>query len=418
MDREQILTNQDVIVTDGKIVAIMPASTNMAEKNAIAIDAKGKYLLPGLAEMHAHMPPIDDIEPMKDVAKLFVLRGVTTIRGMLGHPRHLELREKIESGEIFGPRFITSGPSINGTTANTATKAEALVRDQQKAGYDFLKLHPGIKKENFAVIATTAKEVNIPFAGHVSFDVGVWRAIAAGYTTIDHLDGFIESLVPGIENIREEDAGIFGLYLADKADESLINRLIDSLRVQKIWVVPTQALAERWFHPGKNAEALSREEEMKYMDAGTLNNWVKAKASLQNNPKYNPAVVEQLIEMRKKLISACNKAGVGLLLGSDAPQVFDVPGFSVHHELRYLVDAGLTPYEALRTGTVNVGVFLKRPDIGVLKEGAVAEFVLLNGNPLGNIEQTKNIEGVMMGRRWMNKDDLDSELKKLEGKIK
>ncbi|RYG24056.1 MAG: amidohydrolase, partial [Chitinophagaceae bacterium] len=234
MDKMEILSNQDVVVKDGKIASISPASTIQHEKNAVLIDAKGKYLLPGLAEMHAHVPPVDDIEPMKDVAKLFALRGVTTIRGMLGHPRHLELREKIKSGEIFGPRFITSGPSVNGTTANTAAKAESLVRDQQKAGYDFLKLHPGIKKENFAVIAATAKAVNIPFAGHVSFDVGVWRAINAGYTTIDHLDGFIESLVPGIENIREEDAGLFGLYLADKADETLIGKLVDSLLAHKI----------------------------------------------------------------------------------------------------------------------------------------------------------------------------------------
>ena len=122
----------------------------------------------------------------------------------------------------------------------------------------------------------------------------------------------------------------------------------------------------------------------------------------------------RLIEVRRKLINACSKSGVGLLLGSDAPQVFDVPGFSVHHELRYLVDAGLTPYEALKTGTVNVGKFLNRDDIGVIKKGAVSDLLLLNGNPLEDINQSKNIEGVMMGNLWMNKEYITTELKKLE----
>lgn len=414
MDKNEVLANRDVVIKNGVIVSIRPASKLKYGKDAMVIDAKGKYLLPGLAEMHAHVPPVDDIEPMKDVLTLFALNGVTTIRGMLGHPRHLELRSKIQSGEILGPRFITSGPSFNGNSVKTPEAAAAMVRDQKKAGYDFLKLHPGLTKENFAAIAATAKEVNIPFAGHVSFDVGVWRAIDAGYATIDHLDGFVESLVPGIQNMKEQETGLFGLFIADKADESGIQKLTDSLRQHNIWVVPTQALAERWFHPIKDPDALGREPEMKYMDAGTVNNWITTKKNLLNNPNYKPSTVSRLIELRKKLIYECNKNGVGLLLGSDAPQVFDVPGFSVHHELRYLVDAGLTPYEALKTGTVNIGKFLNREDPGIIKTGAVSDLLLLNGNPLEDINQSKNIEGVMMGNLWLSKEYINAELKKLE----
>lgn len=417
MDKNEVLRGQDVVVKGGVITAMGASSTVKYNKDAQLVDGKGKYLMPGLAEMHAHVPPVDDIEPMKEVVRLFALAGVTTIRGMLGHPRHIELRNKIQSGEIVGPRFITSGPSFNGNTAKDPQTAANMVREQKKAGYDFLKLHPGLTKENFAAIAATAREVAIPFAGHVSFDVGVWRAIDAGYATIDHLDGFVESLVPGIENIKEQETGIFGLFIADKVDESRIQKLMDSLRSHNIWVVPTQALAERWFHPDRSAEALAKEPEMKYMDAGTLNNWINAKKSLQGNQKYNAAVANRLIEVRKKLIAACNANGVGLLLGSDAPQVFDVPGFSVHHELRYLVDAGLTPYDALKTGTVNVGRFLKRNDIGIIRTGAVSDLLLLNGNPLEDINQSGNIEGIMMGKLWMDRTYIDSELKKLE-KIK
>jgi len=414
MDKNEVLANRDVVVKNGVIVSIRPASKLKYRKDAMVIDAKGKYLLPGLAEMHAHVPPVDNLEPMKDVLMLFALNGVTTIRGMLGHPRHIELRSKIQKGEIMGPRFITSGPSFNGNSVKTPEAAAAMVRDQKKAGYDFLKLHPGLTKENFEAIIAVAKEVNIPFAGHVSFDVGVWRAIDAGYATIDHLDGFVESLVPGIQNIKEQETGLFGLFIADKADESGIQKLTDSLRQHNIWVVPTQALAERWFHPVKDPDALGRKPEMKYMDASTVNNWITTKKNLLNNPNYKPSTVSRLIELRKKIIYECNKNGVGLLLGSDAPQVFDVPGFSVHHELRYLVDAGLTPYEALKTGTVNVGKFLNREDLGIIKTGAVSDLLLLNGNPLEDINQSKNIEGVMMGNLWLSKEYIKAELKKLE----
>ena len=416
MTSETILPNQTVVIKNGRITAIGDAIKTKYSKDALVIDAKGKYLMPGLAEMHAHVPPIDNIEPMKEVLLLFAARGITTIRGMLGHPRHLELRSKIKSGEILGPRFYTSGPSLNGNSVKSPQQAADSVRSQKNAGYDFMKLHPGLTKENFAAIVATAKEVNMPFAGHVSYDVGVWRAIDAGYATIEHLDGFVESLVPGIENISEQDNGPFGIFSADKADPSGIDKLVRALREKNIWVVPTQSLAERWFGPAKDAESFRNEPEMIYMAPNTLNAWVNSKKNFVANPKYDAASVNRFIELRRKLINECNKNGVNLLLGLDAPQVFDVPGFSAHHELSFMVDAGLTPYQALRMGTVNVGRFYNNPDLGVIKTGAIADLILLSGNPLADIHQTKNIEGVMLNGRWLSKEWLDATLKKLEKK--
>ena len=414
MDKNEVLANRDVVVKNGVIIDIGKTSKIKFSSDAVIIDGKGKFLMPGLAEMHAHVPPVDDLGPMKDVLMLFALNGVTTIRGMLGHPRHIELRNKIQSGEIIGPRLITSGPSFSGNSVKTPEAAITMVQEEKKAGYDFLKLHPGLSKETFAAVVSTANSVHMPFAGHVSFDVGVWWAARSGYATIDHLDGFVESLVPGIENMKEQDTGLFGLFIADKANESGIPKLMDSLRTYHIWVVPTQSLAERWFHPENSAEALGSESEMKYIDPNTVTSWITAKKSLVSNPNYKAATVMRLIGLRKKLIYECNKNGIGLLLGSDAPQVFDVPGFSLHHELRYMVDAGLSPYDALKAGTVNVGKFLKRGDIGVIKVGATSDLVLLNGNPLADIDQSKNIEGVMLGNLWMDKQYRDAEFKKLE----
>lgn len=414
MDKERVIENQAVIVKNGTIISMGDVKKVNYNNNALVIDGKGKYLIPGLAEMHAHVPPVDDLEPMKEVLTLFAVNGVTTIRGMLGHPRHLELRSKIQGGEIMGPRFFTSGPSFNGQSVKTEESGATMVRQQKQAGYDFLKLHPGLTKETFNAISKTAKEVNIPFAGHVSFDVGVWRAIDAGYATIDHLDGFVESLVPGIEHFTEQQNGLFGMFVADKADQSRIPKLMTALREKNIWVVPTQALAERWFAPDKDPEQLRNEPEMIYMPSNTLTNWVNSKKNLMANPNYNAASMNRFIVLRRKLIYECNKHGVGLLLGSDAPQVFDVPGFSIHHELKYMVDAGLSPYEALCTGTVNVGRFYNRSnDMGIIKVGAVSDLILLNGNPLKDIGQTKNIEGVMLGSRWLSKAYIEKELKKM-----
>ena len=199
MDNERVLADQTVIIRNNKIVGI--GSKLKYDKGAHVVNAEGKYLIPGLAEMHAHVPPNDDLESMKEVLRLFALNGITTIRGMLGHPKHLELREMVSKGEVLGPRLFTTGPSFNGSTVKTPADAEKLVREQKAAGYDFLKLHPGLTMETFPTLVSTAKEVGIPFVGHVSFKVGIWRAIDAGYSSIDHLDGFVEGLVPGIENI-------------------------------------------------------------------------------------------------------------------------------------------------------------------------------------------------------------------------
>lgn len=413
MDREQVLENQTVVVKDGKITALTAAQNAKYSKDAVVIEAQGQYLLPGLAEMHAHVPPVDDLAPMQEVLTLFVANGITTIRGMLGHPRHLELRSKINASEILGPHFYTTGPSFSGQSAPTPAQATAMVRAQKQAGYDYLKLHPGLSLATFNALAQTAKEVKIPFVGHVPFQVGVWRAIAAGYSSIDHLDGFVEGLVPGIETMNEQQTGLFGMFVADQADTTQISRLMQELKKQNTWVVPTQALAERWFAPGPPAQ-FAQAPEMVYMAPETRRNWENSKRTLQANPQYNAAKMTDFIQLRRRLILACQRQGVGLLLGCDAPQIYNVPGFSTHQELEYLVAAGLTPYEALRTGTVNVAAYLNQAGrSGVVRVGAAADLILLTGNPLQDITQTQSLAGVLLGGRWLPKAYLQAELRKI-----
>lgn len=413
MDKEQVIENQDIIIAGGFIKKFGATGSLKPASGSFMIDGSGKYLMPGLGEMHAHVPPIDNIEPMKEVLMLFALNGVTSIRGMLGHPLHIELKNKLQSGEIIGPRFITSGPSFNGNSVKSPEQGVAMVEAQKKAGYDFLKLHPGLTPQTFGPIAKKANELKIPFAGHVSYTVGIWRAIDAGYATIEHMDGFVESLVPGYEKIPESEAGGFGMFIAHRADMSRIPPLMKALKEKKIWVVPTQCLAEKWFSP-EDPEILANAPELKYISPETRKNWVQSKKNLLQNPLYKPAEINQFIELRRKLILACQQAGVGLLLGSDAPQVFDVPGFSTHDELAYYVKSGLTPYEALRTGTVHVGEYLGIKNLGMIKPGAPADLILIGSNPLKSIDATRQIEGVMLNGKWIHKNAIVEELRKLE----
>ncbi len=414
MDKERVLENQDLVVENGIITAIGRTGRVKYRPDAVVIDGRGKYLLPGLAEMHAHIPPVDDLEPMKENLLLFATHGITTIRGMLGHPKHLQLREMIATNQVTGPRFITSGPSLNGNSVKTPADADGMVRRQKQVGYDFLKLHPGLTREKFDSVAAAARRSNISFSGHVSFDVGIWHAIKSGYSTIDHLDGFIEGLVPGMENISEQQAGLFGIFVAQQADTSRIDTLMTALKNAGIWVVPTQALTERWFSSERSVEELLEAPEMKYIAANQRNAWAKAKRDFMQNPNWPADGTETYNRLRRRLILACQQHGVGLLLGSDAPQIFNVPGPSTHHELEYLVNSGLSNYEALRTGTANIGNYLGDEKLGVIRKGAYADLILLDANPLEDIRNTRKINGVLLNGNWLTEEAIHSALKTLE----
>jgi hypothetical protein len=242
----------------------------------------------------------------------------------------------------------------------------------------------------------------------------VWRAIDAGYSSIDHLDGFIEGLFPLVRKLGEDQVGLFGIYVADRADEKLIPDLMQGLKTHNIWVVPTQSLAERWMSPDFDITAFKNDPQAKYLSPATFDSWIRSKEDFDKNPRNKADMLRDYIKLRRKLIKACQDSGVGLLLGCDAPQILNVPGSSTHHELAYMVDAGLTPYQALQTGTVNVAKYLKRADEGTIRLGAVADLVLLGGNPLQDIHQTMKIEGVMLKGKWLDRDYINAALGKQE----
>jgi imidazolonepropionase-like amidohydrolase len=412
MTTETIMEAQSVVITDGKIVAIGDVKSTALPKDAFIVDGTDRYLMPGLAEMHAHVPGASS-KDLSRVLTLFVANGVTLIRGMLGQPSHLELRQQLASGEMLGPRLVTSGPSFNGNSVTNPTQAVAMVKEQFAAGYDFLKIHPGLNLAEFQAIARAANEFGMPFAGHVPENVTVEQAIDAGIATIDHLDGYMASLIVANDDPTGGYGGFFGVYLAEFADVSRIDDIAAATAEKGVWNVPTEILFEQWLSEA-DAERLASRAEMKYMPAGVVENWKATKQETLRDPQYDPEVVARAIELRRKIILALQQSGAGLLLGSDAPQVFNVPGFSVHRELALLVESGLSPFEALQSGTVYPATFLDIEDrIGTVQAGLDADLILLDGNPLEDISNSRRVHGVMLQGRWLSRQKLDRMLRKL-----
>jgi hypothetical protein len=412
MAADVVNNQQTVVVRDGTIAAIGPVDDVPIPEDATVVDGTDRYLMPGLAEMHAHVPAADSPE-LDRYFSLYVANGVTTIRGMLGQPSHIRLRSRLESGEVFGPRLVTSGPSINGRSVEGVEEARQMVRDQEAAGYDFIKVHPGPTRDEFEAVAETASALGIPFAGHVPVAVGVRRALELDMATIDHLDGYFAAMLPPDSPGEGGYGGFFDVYLADDLDAELIPELARATAEAGTWNVPTEVLVEQLVDETPIVE-LSNRPEMRYMPREIVNNWVRAKEEQLADHDYDPAVARLAIELRRRLILELQRAGAGLLLGSDSPQIFNVPGFSLHRELDALVAAGLTPYEALRTGTVAVAEFLGTR-AGIVAVGRDADLVLLDANPLENIGNSRRIHGVMLRGSWYPRAVLEQRLEPYRG---
>lgn len=409
MTSNRVLTDQTVIVEGNRILVVGPRKSTPVPKGATVIDGTGKFLIPGLAEMHAHVPggQASDAD-IERVMYLFAAHGITTIRGMLGAPRHLELRARLARGEVIGPQLITTGPSLNGNSVGDWATAKRLVEEQQQAGYDLLKIHPGIQREPFDTLAATARRVKIRFAGHVPLDVGLDRALAAPYWSIDHLDGYVEAMAVPAAGAALPASQFFGANLAASLDTTRIPALAARTKAAGVWNVPTQVLFEN-LASDEPGEVMAARPEMQYMPAAVTAQWVEAKKNLGN--QLGQANLARLVVVRRQLIKALQDSGAGLLLGSDAPQIWNVPGIATHRELESLVAAGLTPHQALATGTVNVGRYLGREgEMGTIESGRRADLVLLDANPLDNVGNSRKISGVVLNGRWMDRATLDAGL--------
>lgn len=421
MDRERVLERQTIIVQDGRISRIGPAAKTTAPDGAVKVDGTGKYLMPGLAEMHGHLPgPDSPPELVEHILYLYIANGVTTVRGMLGNPAALKHRDAVAAGRIPGPRLYVAGPAFSGNSAKTVEIAQKMVRDQKAAGYDLLKITEGLTPDVYDAIAKTAREVRIDFAGHVPNDVGVRRAILARQRSIDHLDNYLEALEPDNSSIRNSDAQTRARELPFHVDESKIPELARLTRQAGVWNVPTMALWEI-FHNSETGEALrKRLPELRYMPRSTVEEWVKRKDALLKPDAVfmgfgvGSKVGDRVIELRRKMLKGLRDAGAPILLGTDSPQVFSVPGFSVHREMKVMVDTGFTPFEVLQSGTRKVAEYFGTlRETGTVEQGKRADLILLEANPLSDVANVDRRAGVVVNGRWMPEDEIRRRLEQL-----
>lgn len=429
MDRERTIPNQTVVVQDGKIVSVSDARSATIPAGARQINGSGHFLMPGLAEMHAHVPPQGASEQLlKDIMFLYTANGVTTIRGMLGATYQLDLAKRLNSGAMVGPTFYVAAPSLNGATATDPATAARLVREHKAAGYDLLKIHPGPSRPSYDSAVVVARQVGITMGGHIPVAVGLHHALQSRQATIDHLDGYLEAAVPDAmkRRLMSPTDTIYPQAMWRAVQPDSFRALARRTREAGVYNVPTMYLWEN-FVVSESAESIAASrEEFRYAPRSWVNGWVNQKQQrdrLNQQLGVTAADATLHIQLRRQMLKALADEGAPLLMGTDSPQMFNVPGFALHRELTVAAAAGLTPFQILQSGTANVAryareVLGKDGNFGVVAPGMRADLVLLQSNPLLDVGNLTKRAGVMVRGHWVSGDEIARGLADLEARMK
>lgn len=366
------------------------------------IDGRGKFLMPGLTEMHGHVPPLSSSEQaVRDTLFLYVANGVTTVRGMLGTPGQLSLRDDPVWQDDPAPTLYLAGPSFNGSSVFSPAQARRKVAEQIEQGWDLLKIHPGLSQEEYLAMAQSAHTLNIDFGGHVPADVTIETALRARQRTIDHIDGYIEA-VNGARNAKTIND---------------FRALAKRTKEAGVGIVPTMAVWESLLGAIPLEERM-KFDEIKYVSARTIDGWRRfftQERSIGFLAGSDPHIRHQ---NRIALLAALYEEGAEILFGTDAPQVFSVPGFSIHREFPIMKEAGMSNYDILKSATGTIGDHFRDKDtFGTLTEGYRADMVLLGNNPLEDLDALKAPHGVMIRGRWIDRDAIEAGLLDIETRM-
>jgi imidazolonepropionase-like amidohydrolase len=412
-----------VTVRGGRIAEIKRSSRKIPKETQV-IDGSGKFLIPGLWDMHVHTNFGDWLPDGKElVLPLFVANGITSVRDM-GGDLHLlkEWRDQINAGTTVGPRMVISGPMLDSAPPHfpasvpiaTAADGRKAVDDLKQGGADFIKVQSYIPRDAYFAVAEEAKKQGIVFVGHVPDAIRASEASNAGQKSIEHYTGIFE----GCSSIEDELLkGPKGpRRVVETYSEPKCAALIALLAKNQTWQVPT-LIWERgqWLIDDLD---LSQSPGAKYAAASLRNQaYKKFTASIMKELDTDPVEYRrQFVAKELEMTLAMHRAGVPLMAGTDtAAGVYVMPGFSLHQELELFVKAGLTPMEALQTATLNPAKFLGRTrDIGTVEKSKLADLVLLDANPLDNISNTQKISAVVQGGRYFSRADLDGILREVE----
>jgi len=386
MNKDTILTHQFVLIDNGRIKRISSYQDSInISSSTFLIDGSGKYLMPGLTDLHVHLNDDNNL-------LLMIANGVTTARNMTGNAFHLQLRQQVKSSEILGPTLYTASPILesadklwsNSIGLNNVNEARDSVIALKKKGYDFIKIYHTLTPDLYRRILQVGDSINIQIVGHIPVQVELSEALSLNQYSIEHID---------IDQMR-----IISPSITLEAKAKLIG-------ASGKWICPTLVVHRNiQKHPDDPNTQLDYEH---YVDKDTKTFW---RETLTGG--------ESEFEVQKKLARVMFNSGAKILTGTDCLNSYVLAGFSLHEELQELVSAGLPEYEVLKSSTANAAEFLQRKhDIGTLEEGKIADLILLEGNPLENIINTKRINGVIVKGKWFAADELHTMLADIRGSV-
>ncbi len=433
--------DQTVLIEHQRIAAVGPSSSSPIPRGARIVEATGKYLIPGLADMHVHLTGAG--EPggsRKFMIPLLLANGVTTARDMGSYlDSLLALRKEIAEGKRLGPQIYTPGPYLDGSPPSfqpsliVTNRAEANedVHQLVQRGVPFIKVQSNLSPEAYFAIADAAKREHVSFVGHVPDRVTAAEAAEAGQRSIEHLTNVLRGCSrdePKLmreqfygpakeESPAEAHARVvrWQREILDSYSQSVAGALIAKFARNSVWQTPTLVLLQNDAFPTLQ-DAASQDPALKYIRAVTLDIWKQDRAEQMRF--VTPAESElraNLLAKSANVVAEMQRAGVEILAGTDSPAPYVVPGFSLHHELELLVQAGLTPLQALQAATSRAAEFLgESSDSGTVAAGKYADLVLLDANPLENIRSTQKIRAVILRGQFLDRPNLDKFLQEVQ----
>jgi hypothetical protein len=397
MDREVVLRGQTVLVVNGVITEVGPAGSVTIPDDAVTVDGTGKYLMPGLADLHVHIRHEVDLP-------VYLAHGVTTILDMGAPSRLLGWRDRLASGDLAGPQLLVSyfidGPDGRANVVNTTEEARAAIRNAAASGYDYIKVYNSLTSAQFAAIIEEARAAGLAVIGHGVRQPGMEGILQGGQVMIAHGEEYIYT------------------FFGNTIERSRIPAAVALTKRFGAYVLPNLSAFEiitlQWGKPAV-VDSFLRLPEVRYLHPSYHESWQRGRYTRRRG-----SLVTRLAFL-KDLTLAFAQADVPLLLGSDSPGIPGMfPGASIHNDLRNMVDAGLTPYQALTAGTRTAGEFARRtrsgsPIFGVVAPGSRADLMLVADNPLEDVANVRSPEGVMVAGRWWTADDLHRHLQSLYG---
>jgi imidazolonepropionase-like amidohydrolase len=428
MDKKQILKGRTVVVHNGRIVSISLTSKKVPT-SAKVVDARGMYMMPGLMDMHVHFFYEQGItkDHLPTEAGWMLANGVTTARVMNGDTVYKNFRDAIAARQYSGPELFVVSPQFVGAwpfkglflgaIVATPEEARAAVRQFKAEGYDEIKITFYIKRQVYDAIVDEAKKNNIKVTGHIGHEVKLPTALRARQQ-IEHYDEFLEILLPDSsinKGITVSGPSIWNgkaWQSVEKLDEARIPLLVKMVKDAGISVTPTSHFLHSSFGTGEEESKIRSGRSFKFIPDTLIAERFQTRNVYWSSPPPE-AARKKFIDLRNKITVALHKAGVPLMAGSDSPEWFLVQGFSIHDELEAFVKAGLTPYDAIQTATVNTARYLGINERkGMIREGMEADFILLEKNPLENIQNTRTIGGVFTKGEYIDTEKLKTFLVK------